>query len=55
MIIKKCPFCKAKAEVMKDILGFYIVRCMNCGCRTRGTQTEEEAVRIWNRRGEGKK
>lgn len=50
MKIKKCPFCRAKADIEKDILHFYMVRCQNCGCRTRGTQTQEEAVNIWNRR-----
>jgi len=49
--IKQCPHCEGKCRVRTDILGFYFVQCVGCGCRTRGTQTEEEAVRIWNRRG----
>lgn len=51
MHIKQCPHCEGKCKVRTDILGFYFVQCEKCGCRTRGTQTEEEAIRIWNRRG----
>lgn len=49
--IKYCPHCNGTSRVRKDILGFYFVQCERCGCRTRGTQTEEESVREWNRRG----
>ncbi len=50
MKIKACPHCEGKSKTKKDILGFYFVECGSCGCRTRGTVTEEEAINVWNRR-----
>lgn len=49
MNCKKCPFCGCNAAIARDITWLYFVQCQNCGCRTRGTQTQEEAVRIWNK------
>lgn len=45
-----CPFCRGEGRTETDMLGYYIVRCYVCGAKTRGTQTREEAERLWNRR-----
>lgn len=50
-----CPFCPGEAEVKKFKYGFlklsavFYVRCTICGAQTAVKETEEDAVRAWNR------
>ena len=51
-----CPFCGQMPEVGPDIIltRYVRVRCVNEGCRimcqTIAVLTDEEAIRLWNKR-----
>lgn len=52
--LKNCPFCGDIAE--NTYVGHVtnrIVQCVNCGGRTMTMDTEEQAIRRWNKRDDG--
>lgn len=59
--LKLCPFCGGDAEITKSVVtqGMwghyqYQVICTECGAQTLNDNSEEIAVRSWNRRAEAK-
>lgn len=51
--LKPCPFCGGKAEAIKAKSGvLWVVRCEDCGSKTRYCNTEAETTEKWNRRAE---
>jgi len=54
--LKSCPFCGSNdVELRDDDTGIvwehaFQVMCWECGVRTLYTQTQEKAVKMWNRR-----
>jgi Lar family restriction alleviation protein len=57
MKLKPCPFCGGEDIVLRKVWGAslpsgYYHFCMGIGCRAYGPtrETEEEAIRAWNRR-----
>lgn len=52
MEIKKCPCCGAKAQLLKEDLTWYRVKCIGdrCNIMTPLCFTEDTAVAIWNNR-----
>ena len=49
--LKTCPFCGGKARLneYKDGEVWYEVWCDGCAIRTEQYETEDEAVKVWNR------
>lgn len=60
MELKSCPFCGSEwtqaREYMHNYAGFSKLRwygeCCDCGATTRDCDSEEEAARLWNARGD---
>lgn len=54
--LKRCPFCwDTDAELAQGRQGDKVkhyVECTNCSAQAGWEDTEEEAVKMWNRRGE---
>ena len=53
--LRPCPFCGAKAEIVRNGSGSYFVRCTNrqCAAKTRLYHENENGARMaWNRRAE---
>lgn len=50
--LKRCPFCGCSAKVRKEIQPFvrFYASCNVCGIKTLSCDTEEQAVKKWNRR-----
>lgn len=53
--LKKCPFCGSKAVLRKRqpdhiMRGKIFVCCEECKAKTGYYDTEEEAIKIWNKR-----
>ena len=52
--LKRCPFCGGEAEIFYGITyGFralYEPRCIKCECWIGVYETEEQAIKSWNRR-----
>ena len=51
--LKKCPFCGAEAEIVRNGSGSYFVRCTNkqCAAKTRLYHENETGARMaWNKR-----
>lgn len=46
--LKRCPFCGGEAEV--DGFPLRYVRCKECGAETGAFDSEEEAIKAWNKR-----
>lgn len=52
-MLKCCPCCGSRAELMKSIIryfDFYAVVCSGCGLRTGDCNNKNKAVEAWNRR-----
>ena len=50
-----CPFCgydwiEPVKVLNKSGKNKFYIRCLNCGARTRNQNTEQNAVKLWNRR-----
>lgn len=53
--LKRCPFCGAEAELVRNSSGSYFARCTNkqCAAKTRLYHENEVGARIaWNKRAE---
>lgn len=53
--LKRCPFCGAEAELVRNSSGSYFARCTNkqCAAKTRLYHENEVGTRIaWNKRAE---
>ena len=53
--LKRCPFCGAEAEIVRNSSGSYFVRCTNkqCAAKTRLYHENETGARMsWNKRAE---
>lgn len=53
--LKRCPFCGAEAELVRNSSGSYFARCTNkqCAAKTRLYHENENGARIaWNKRAE---
>lgn len=53
--LKRCPFCGAEAELVRNSGGSYFARCTDrqCAARTRLYHENESGARLaWNRRAE---
>lgn len=52
--LKRCPFCGGKAIIQHEAGedGNVLIRaeCQDCGCRTKGCETYDEAAESWNKR-----
>ena len=51
--ISQCPFCNGNCKVQYKGSGkkrTYYVICFECKAKSAETQTESEAVALWNRR-----
>ena len=51
--LKKCPFCGGKAVALaspRDRELVFVVKCEKNCVNTWAYKTEEEAVKVWNRR-----
>ena len=51
---RRCPYHGERPELVRDADGAYRMACERPGCRVneslrRGSETPEEAVRVWNR------
>ena len=46
-MLKKCPFCGGKAEILHGAGDFVRVKCIKCGA---GTLWRANAVELWNKR-----
>ena len=46
----KCPFCGREASIYVTYDDGYYVCCDECGCCLPVYNTEEDAIREWNRR-----
>ena len=50
VVVKPCPCCANKGEVIYDDFGAYYVECTICGLSTPRKATMEAAVAVWDRR-----
>ncbi|OUN47664.1 hypothetical protein B5G20_02795 [Collinsella sp. An7] len=53
--LKRCPFCGAEAEIVRNSSGSYFARCTNrqCAAKTRLYHENENGARLaWNSRAE---
>ena len=48
--LKPCPFCGGEASIYVAHDDGYYVCCDECGCGLPVYNTEEDAIREWNRR-----
>jgi Lar family restriction alleviation protein len=48
-VLKKCPFCGCKADIIDCDNGFYCY-CRDCRASTRVVSSYEEAEKEWNKR-----
>lgn len=48
--LKPCPFCGGEASIYVAYDDGYYVCCDECGCGLPVYNTEEDAIREWNRR-----
>lgn len=48
--LKLCPFCGGKAEIIETIFYDYKVACEECGASIPHCDSEEMAIKAWNRR-----
>lgn len=48
--LKPCPFCGGEASIYVAYDDGYCVCCDECGCCLPVYNTEEDAIREWNRR-----
>ena len=58
--LKPCPFCGGEAIITYSKIGFHQVYCSNEDCianelKMYNSNTEDEAVKIWNRIAEKEK
>lgn len=48
--LKPCPFCGGEAEVRMFTATLIFVQCKNCLAGSTAFNSEDEAVKVWNRR-----
>lgn len=48
--LKPCPFCGKLHHEVSDYKPVYRVECTFCGARTGNYNSEQEAIKAWNRR-----
>ena len=45
-----CPFCGGEPKLINDGTGLWWVQCEDCDAEGPIAHSEEEAIRLWNRR-----
>lgn len=57
MLLKRCPYCRGKAEIRKEILlsdngdeDIFWVHCVECDASTEYWAKKRWAIQAWNRR-----
>lgn len=48
--LKPCPFCGGEAEVVRISSNSFFVRCKECTTFRPISESEEEAIKLWNER-----